>query len=191
SGRCGYYACAGQHREKQPDNRCVCHRSLRQDWVESTVWAEVVRVLRIPGEIERQWSRMANSGQVAATLEHDRVRQVQVRLADVERRMLRLAELYEIGQMDTDILVGRSQALQNQRRELRKELAQAQARQARTAAFDDKLERIKILSSSLAGEDLECYTLEQRQGVIDALDLFGIVTRGATKADDRIELYID
>lgn len=132
-----YYRCQGsdahRHLKGAP---CDCG-SIRQDYLDATVWSEIMRLLENPSLIQDELNRRREAASKTDPLQRrmDNLRQERARL---ENRMERLVTAYQQELLSLDELRGRIPELRKQQQALQSELEALEA----TAVNQDQYLRL-------------------------------------------------
>jgi site-specific DNA recombinase len=182
----GYYRCGGQYRKWNPDGlTAMCKRSLRSVDVDRVVWEKLRQTIRDPDRLRQFMDPGVDDTERALVMQG--LERIEADLGDADKRQLRLIDLYTNEDLDQAALKEAASKLKSERAELRKRrkgleerlsvLVQSASRYSQVQDFVD------ILIKRIDNMDFE----GMRQTVL-VLDVYGVVTRGATPDDDEIRL---
>ncbi len=184
----GYYSCTGQERSHSADKRTVtCHRSLKQDKAEAMAWNAIIKMLLNPDAIleviKQRRAEIEDEGVAIKEYLHG----CETRLMNLGNQQKRLLDLYLDEKLSRDMLDERLAHITKEQELYHKKKADLEQRLTIMDLTTDQEEQVKLFCDQ-ATVGIDHFTFEDKQMVIEMLNIKGIVYRGETEAEDVIVL---
>ncbi|MCD6033659.1 MAG: invertase, partial [Thermomicrobiales bacterium] len=162
-----YYRCLGADRYRHLPGPPCDNRPIRQDLLDSLVWAEVLRLLEDPALIQREIDRRLDMARTHSPTKR-REAELERQLVHARKSMDRLLTAYQEDLLSLDDLRCRMPDLRQREQTLRSELQTLQDRNADEAAV---LQLTQTLASFLLRlrETAETLDIHQRQKILRLL----------------------
>lgn len=175
-----YYRCPSNEAEYWR-HKCDYRFSIRQEWLESTVWNAVVNQLLNPDDLQAEIDLQRE--EVLAEIERNQEKQAEIKAAmsDIDRRLGILLDQMLDGTFPRELIAERKQGLENKRRNLEGDLMRLQRMANMPVLTLDQQEQLTEFAYRLH-ENLCNFTQADKRRVLEMLELrVDVITRDQVK----------
>lgn len=177
-----YYYCKST--ERSPVKRCDMPVFRGRD-VDDTVWSWITEIIQHPERIiaglQEQQEEQGRSAQALSA----RLELIESQLAENEKQLSKLLDLYLSGSFERDMLAERRVRLEENKEKLGKEHTDISSYLMQTVISDEQVEDIKSFCESIKDE-LDTATFDQKRQLLEMLDVRGTL---AIEDNERI-IYV-
>lgn len=186
----GYYYCGGQKVQTSSDfaNK-PCHRSLRQEVWDERIWRKVAAMLKDPYAILEAMGERQREAQEELCALRGWLASVEAKIEALDQKRAKLLGLFLDPNipLSKEVMAEKSKALTQERDRYAREAEDLRQRLSKASTLEQDMDQVRRDCAKVA-QGIDMFSEQDRKATIAALNIVGLVRRGATPDDDVILL---